>query len=172
MTVLNTIKRYFRNLLTKAPDLNDEDVRSKKRNVVKHQVILDPDGTEDNFLAVIVPFETGIVYENQVGGFLNELRMMERFLIPIVFKTLADEIYTWFENECHGNAYLTEWTQDRLDRLDKLLGNIPCWQTDSSKSTDRVMLRLDRSQLAALTEAWIPVISPYGEAILASKNSD
>lgn len=63
------------------------------------------------------------------------------------------------------------WPTVFLDRLDAAVSDIVMWKTspDDAK-TERRALRLDRERLGELTEAWLPVLTPYGPGILLSKN--
>ncbi|WP_416377016.1 DUF6210 family protein [Acinetobacter sp. Marseille-Q1623] len=51
--------------------------------------------------------------------------------------------------------------------------NITIWFTSNEQEEDqRQDVCLDMSRLEEITEAWVPVISPYGKAILIWKNCD
>jgi hypothetical protein len=80
----------------------------------------------------------------------------------------------FFRSEFDGASYapVAVWKEDRLAKLESLLQEIPAWETRRDGGDSRQHLTLDRTRLDELTEAWIPVASPYGPAVLLFKNCD
>jgi hypothetical protein len=151
-------------------------------------VSLNPDGTAPFGLAVIVHAKTGVVYANQCAGFATEIREAEGFLVPVgcTDPSLEDDqtnienaIDSFFKQRFrhypppHAGE---EWTPGLVDELGALIGRIVVWRTgrddEPTEPTERTYLALDRSRLAELTEAWIPVVTPYGAGTLVTDNSD
>lgn len=147
-------------------------------------VFLDPAETHPFGLAVIVLGPTGVTYENQCGGFLTETRSAEGFLVlvpSIDFDPEASEAFdvegallTFFHREFRGNLPAPEeWSQTQLADLANIVSRIPFWVTPSGVVPAALMhLSLDRDRLAELTEAWVPVTTPYGPGILVFANCD
>ena len=137
-------------------------------------VFLDPDGTSVLGLILLVLAPTGIEYQTQAAGLLNEPLTGEGFLIPLGRRDLEAKLMHYFQTEFHGHSYAPEavWTDDRLERLELLLREIPTWETRRDGEATRHYLTLDRTRIDELTEAWIPVVSPYGRAVLLFKNCD
>ncbi|MCZ6816298.1 MAG: DUF6210 family protein [Planctomycetota bacterium] len=138
-------------------------------------VFLNPDGTKDFGLAVIVEHTTGVTYGQQCAGYLVEEQTLEGFLIPVGGPDQAKPIFDWFWKRFHGKCYKPQvnWTNELITELRGLIEEIPCWLTVSGNGADRrVMLELDVERIDECVEAWIPVKTPYGRGILALKNSD
>ncbi len=67
----------------------------------------------------------------------------------------------------------TKFNTQQLDQLRSCIENITIWFTSNEQEEDqRQYVCLDMSRLEEITEAWVPVISPYGKAILIWKNFD
>lgn len=136
-------------------------------------IFLDPDGTQDFGLFVIVEAETGVTYANQCAGYLTEPRTLEGFLIPVGGPKDAKVLYDWFWKSFHGNCYRPEenWTPEMVSQLRDLISQIPCWRTvpDNIGKDQRLFLQLDEDRMSECVEAWIPVITPYGKGILDGK---
>jgi hypothetical protein len=137
-------------------------------------VFLDPDGTSDLGLILLVLAPTGVEYQTQAAGLATTLLTAEGFLIPLGHGDLETQVMEFFHAEFHGHSYAPEaaWTEDRLVRLELLLKQIPIWKTRRDGEDARLHLTLDRTRISELTEAWIPVASPYGPALLLFANSD
>ena len=144
-------------------------------------VFLDPDGSQGVGLLLIVLAQTGVEYAHQCGGFACETRSAEGFMIPLGPSTPIgsgapdSKLSAFFEASFQGWPPPSSegWTEDRLHRLAELIGEVVCWRTTRSIKDDRrERLRLDTSRLHDCTEAWIPVVSPFGPGILVFDNSD
>jgi hypothetical protein len=145
----------------------------------KTTVPIDADGTIGNYLLVIVEKETGVVYEQQCGGLYNEQRIAEGFVVIVgghVDVTTQAELDDLFERVNHHNPPTDEdgWRRiwpAQLEELRGLVERIPIFGP-SDFGVSRDFLRLDNERLAELTEAWVPVKTLMGRAILTWPNSD
>jgi Family of unknown function (DUF6210) len=148
-------------------------------------IFLDPDGTQPLGLLVIVAAATGVTYAHQCAGYATVIRQLEGFAVPVGDATAAQPLRAFFSQRFHGNPPIGEWDAEKrvddewtaadLETLDLLLGHIALWKTfpeGSGMDDERAFLHLDRSRLAELTEAWIPVRCVYGPGVLVFANSD
>jgi hypothetical protein len=141
------------------------------------QVMLDPDGTQELGLLVIVAAPTGVTYSQQCAGFATECRSAEGFLIPIGAPADAKRLYDWFWDAFQGHCYAmpprgSPWTPETTTGLAGLVAALPCWHTADDGQDTRHFLKLDLERMDECAEAWIPVITPYGRGILTLGNSD
>jgi Family of unknown function (DUF6210) len=136
-------------------------------------IFLDPAGTIGQMLLLIVRANTGVVYEQQCGGYLCEQRKMEGFLIPVGGAEAAEKIYDWFWKNFKGHCYdgKNQFTPTQLEELKSLVGGVRCWIQSGDESEPR-QLELDVERIAECVEAWIPVVTPFGKGILTLGNSD
>ena len=139
-------------------------------------VFLNPDGSQELGLLVVVQASTGVTYAQQCAGFLTDLRVVEGFLIPVGGPPAATRIYDWFWATFKGYCYHTRtnnpWTAETMAQLGLLVSEIHCWHTERSGEDRQVALKLDTTRMQECVEAWIPVVTPYGPGILTLKNSD
>lgn len=132
------------------------------------RVFLDPDGTLPDYVLLIVRAATGITYEQQCGGTATRLLEAEGFLVPVSDIALP-ALRALFEGTFHRTGtWNHRWQPAELARLRDAVATIPYWPD----SDERTFLRLDESLLADADEAWIPVLTPDGPAILTWPNSD
>jgi hypothetical protein len=143
-------------------------------------VFLDPDGSIDLGLLLIVRWPTGITYSSQCAGGLTEERSLEGFLIPVGGPMQARPLQDFFARHCHGNPPVVGspwwgaiWTDEVLSELASLIAAIPIWETGEAGDHDRRhFLSFDPERLSELTEAWAPVATPWGPGVLVWDNSD
>ena len=148
-------------------------------------IVLNPDGTQPLGLMVIVAAATGVTYAHQCGGYATMIRQLEGFAVPVGDATAAHPLQAFFSQRFHGNPPVVEggagkraddgWTAADLEQFNRLLGQTVFWKTfadGGGVDDERVFLQLDRSRLEELTEAWIPVSTPYGPGVLIFANSD
>lgn len=139
-------------------------------------IFLDPAGTQNIGLIVIVEAPTGVTYEQQCGGYACEPRTLEGFLIPVGNSTESKKIYDWFWATFKGHCYKTlngtPWTPETTVQLQALVAQIPCWHTRKDGEDESHSLQLDTNRMDECIEAWMPVITPYGRGILTLENSD
>jgi hypothetical protein len=139
-------------------------------------VFLNPDGSQELGLLVVVEASTGVTYAQQCAGYLTELRVVEGFLIPVGGPAAAKKICDWFWSTFKGNCYHTQannpWTAETVAQLGAIVREIRCWYTERSGEDRPEVLQLDTTRIQECVEAWIPVVTPYGPGILTLENSD
>ncbi len=157
------------------------------------KVVVDPDGTGQSYLGVIVQHATGVEYEQQCAGVECAMRTVEGYYVPLGgWKTDPDAgRVEWDEltNVFHrgvgpvgcpfgGAPWPSGSTNlrlpaDRLEELRSAVAAIPYWgPEDGPENQRRTGLRLDETRLGELAEAWVPVITPDGPGILTWPNCD
>jgi hypothetical protein len=136
-------------------------------------VFLNPDGTQETGLYVIVEHETGVKYATQCGGVSTEVRALEGFLIPVGGPKAAKKIFYWFWKRFRGGCShgKVKWKEEWIVELAKLVAEVPCWLTRANDDV-RFALELDENRIDECVEAWIPVRTPYGPGVLTLQNSD
>lgn len=144
-------------------------------------VFIDADGTQSSWLYLIAEKSTQVFYTSQCAGLENQIRSTEGYLIPLIGLTfdayaLLDEYSHQLRQIFHQGQSCrsaSKLNTQQLDRLQSYIENITIWFTNNEPEDDqRQHLCLDMSRLEEITEAWVPVISPYGKAILIWKNCD
>jgi hypothetical protein len=150
-------------------------------------VMIDPDGTCHSYLGVIVRHPTGIVYRQQCGGIETLERSAEGYFVPLGGATfdasqgrlLSVGLTAVFHDQggCvfGGMSYVgyPAFPPERLAQLRLQVEAIPYWSVAESGDTEqRVPLQLDESRLSDLLEAWVPVVTPHGPAVLTWPNCD
>jgi hypothetical protein len=134
---------------------------------VKTYVFINPDGTSDPGVLVLILAATGIIYRSQVGGHYTENRQDEGYLIPVGSEADSLSLRGFFRDTFKNWPPATfdlsnehRWTEERLQMLERLIAD------------RHGGITLDRGRLDHLTEAWVPVRTEYGEGILLWENSD
>lgn len=135
---------------------------------------LDPDGTHDLGCMIIVESETGIVYEHQCGGLRNEIRRAEGYLVDVGPSWSCKRLRDWFRKNHPGGLFDAVDDEQFRENLSAMIGDIKVWVETDEAPLDVAphSLELDASRLDRLVEAWIPVTTPLGSAILIHKNRD
>jgi hypothetical protein len=137
------------------------------------RVMIDADGLSPEYLLIIVAAPTGVVYEHQCDGTTCDQRSQEGFLVQVGEEGSPGVIYDWFWKHFRGTGMTAAgWSDLLVDELELVIAGIPCWHIDSHGRDERGFLKLDRARIDECVEAWIPVLSPYGPAILVLNNSD
>jgi Family of unknown function (DUF6210) len=146
-----------------------------------HTVFLDPDGTLPPWLGVVVRAETGVLYANQCAGLSTEQRLVQGYFVPLggsKYDVDGGEIEVApfidvFHNDgaCQWNWQGAAFPKDRLDALAVLVKEIAYWSTLEDRDR-RDHLYIDQSRIEELAEAWIPVLTPDGPAVLVYTNCD
>jgi hypothetical protein len=128
----------------------------------------DGDSSEQNML-VLVPCETGLVYEHQYGGLSCRHVEIEGFLVPAWAHAEARAaLDALFLVTLGGRGVRDEDRSDALRTVGDAMGRI--WYRGTG---DRMApLRVDEQRADELDEAWVPVLTPDGPAYLAWVNSD
>jgi hypothetical protein len=141
--------------------------------VTELTIRLNPDGTRDFGLLLLVETSQGVRYEHQVAGYLCEQRVAEGFLIPLGPTLSADPLADFFARSFRGNPPLggwPAWAEDQRDTCANLISKVEVW--DERRADPWVPLAIDSSRGGEITEGWIPVLTPYGSGILLFRNSD
>jgi len=163
-------------------------------------VFLDPDGTFNSWLAVVVRGQTGVIYATQCAGVATEQRLVEGYLVPLGgWKYDVDngriELAPLTQVFHQDDACMWSWQGsalpvERLAMLTRLIEEIPFWrcrlnglpaEAGSSAvpgppavagSDSKHALHLDLARSDEIAEAWIPVETPHGPGVLLYKNCD
>ena len=154
------------------------------------RVIIDPDGTSQAYLGVIIQFDTGVVYEQQCAGTETDLRGVEGYFVPlggcrydpnqgpIDFAALRAPFHNGGGCSFGGRPYKApantcNLPSERLAQLRAAVESITYWGSDDSRAADlRTHLTIDDSRMGELVEAWVPVLTPDGPGILTWPNCD
>lgn len=136
-------------------------------------IFLNPDGTQDIGLCLIVEKDTGVFYGNQSAGNACVELYSEGYLVPLGMKDVEKELNKFFAKETTGWTPVC-WKEKQVEQLSLIISKIPCWNTHYYQDEDdqRQFLKLDKTRIEECEEAWIPVLSPLGKAILIFENSD
>jgi hypothetical protein len=141
--------------------------------MITARVTVESDG---EYLFIIVAAPTGVLYLQQCGGTACDERSQEGFLVQVGEERSAGVIYEWFWEQFQGSCMnAAGWNDKLVTELEKLIAKVSCWYLDpkgQSRLGNLQYLKLDRARMNECVEAWIPVLSPYGPAILVLNNSD
>jgi hypothetical protein len=125
-------------------------------------------------MAVIVREATGISYRHQYGGTACRHGKIEGYLVPMFSRQAYARLRMLFEETLHGTGtWHWTWPPDLLARLREtvaLIGMPP--SVDGEIPAGSLPLVLDEARLGELDEAWVPVVSADGPAMLIWPNSD
>jgi hypothetical protein len=128
----------------------------------------DGDSPGQNML-VLVPSETGLVYEHRYGGSRRRHAEIEGFLVPAWAEPEAraalDHV---FSVDLGGNGIRDEHRPEVLGTVGEAVEQI--WYRGTGDRMAR--LRIDEARAHELDEAWVPVVAPDGPAYLVWSNSD
>lgn len=89
-------------------------------SAAKRYVFLDPDGTgtDQGWMFVVVAAPTGVVYQNQGGGYGCIPYEQEGYLIPVFGRGLDDELKQIFVRELKGwGSRGLDWPEELLARF-------------------------------------------------------
>jgi hypothetical protein len=129
---------------------------------------MDGDSSEQNML-VLVPRETGLIYEHQYGGFYCRHVEIEGFLVPAWAHPEAKEtLDQLFLVKLGGNGVLDKDRSEVVRAVGDAVQRIWYRGTDDRMAP----LGIDEERAHELDEAWVPVLTPDGPAYLAWSNSD
>lgn len=143
-------------------------------SAAKRYVFLDPDGTgtDQGWMFVVVAAPTGVVYQNQGGGYGCIPYEQEGYLIPVFGRGLDDELKQIFVRELKGwGSRGLDWPEELLARFRRAVA-VHVYGSANRDDTWPSPLVLDESRLAEADEAWVPVLTPDGPGFLAWENSD
>ncbi|MFI5527724.1 DUF6210 family protein [Kitasatospora sp. NPDC051853] len=115
---------------------------------------------------------TGVVHHQQYGGTTNRQGQVEGFLVPLHSPDQLACLRALFERDLRGGgAEGHRWTAEQRARLRSAVSAIRYWTSDGTDDHPH-SLRLDDSRTAETDEAWVPVLTPDGPAVLLWSNSD
>ncbi|MDX2709914.1 DUF6210 family protein [Streptomyces sp. PA03-6a] len=136
-------------------------------------VFLDPDGiSAGGWLYAVVEARTGVFYQQQYGGTACRQGQVEGFLVPLHGPDELAALRELFEKDFRGaGTWNHTWPHDERDRLRGAIGALRYWASDGTTEEPHP-LRLDESRIREADEAWVPVITPDGPAVLVWFNSD
>ncbi|MFI6514633.1 DUF6210 family protein [Spirillospora sp. NPDC050679] len=138
----------------------------------RRYVFLDPDGTADGWLHVIVEAGTGVVYQHQYGGTANRQGEAEGFLVPLSGRAALAALRDLFEKRFRGaGTWGLSWPEAERERLRGIVESVSYWSCDG-RNEKPYPLRLDESRATETDEAWVPVLTPDGPGTLVWHNSD
>lgn len=156
---------------------NDCYARVQKGEV--RVVELDPDGTfAEDWMAVVIRHSSGVVYINQSVGVACQQRMVEGYLVMLGDPAFdvdsppikGDQLIAIFHD---GDTCMWPWTgadvpEECIQRLAGLMRQIVFWSYEHGLGP----LELDLARRDEIAEAWIPVLTPDGSAVLMYQNCD
>ncbi|KIQ65625.1 hypothetical protein TR51_17575 [Kitasatospora griseola] len=141
----------------------------------KRHIFLDPDGigADQGWMFVIVAAPTGVVHQNQGGGF---------GCIPVPAGGLSDPAVRAGPGrlpagdlrrraERTGSRRL-DWPAELLDRLRAAVADFGVYGSGRHDDAFPTWLALDESRLSEVDEAWVPVLTPHSPGVLVWENSD
>ncbi len=140
------------------------------------QVVLDPDGRLQNTgqfgLFLIVEAPTGVYYQHQCAGINCDQRELEGYLVPVGGRKDAQPFIDFFGHEFEGHDYpsVIVWTGSMIERLNRLVRTMPSYDDEGGSGV--LDAELDIERLGECTEAWVPVKTQDGNAILIFENFD
>ncbi|HLX60423.1 MAG TPA: DUF6210 family protein [Planctomycetota bacterium] len=133
------------------------------------KVMLDPDGTADFGLALLVQCKTGVLYEHECKTECHyvECREVEGFLVPLESNVLPDlrKLFQ-FGSRTERRGIEVVWARNFINALKSLIAKIPYFSNDSDGEIGRYFLEFDEERVAELIDGWIPVKSNYGNSTL------
>jgi hypothetical protein len=118
------------------------------------------------WLAVVVRAKTGVTYRQQYGGTACRQGQVEGYLVPLHGPELLGELVELFEVTFKGaGTWNHSWRPEEVHRLRKAVDGV--WFGGSEGEGE---LRL--GEIGEVDEAWVPVVTPDGPAVLMWCNSD
>ncbi len=148
----------------------------------KQFVYIDPDGTFDDWIVVVIVSKTGVVYGTQCGGTANEQRYLEGFLIPcgsLPFniddgRITSDILTSPFHDSrgCLWNRWDETVSETVLAEIIKNVQQVTLWHHTNVHNCTRDCLEVDLDRVYEIREAWIPVKTKFGRGVLLWNNCD
>lgn len=126
----------------------------------------------DRDLAVLVGYPTGVVYRQQYGGTACLAAQVEGYLVPLAPPDdVVRGLRALFEGELGGGGLRGgSLSVEQLSRLRALVSSLA--HDRSVAAVESAPLALDETRLAALDEAFVPVVTLDGPGWLVWANSD
>ena len=159
-------RQYFDGLMALVDDVTQE--RATEKGSLRFTLPTGGGSPEQNML-VLVPSETGLVYEHQYGGLSSRHAEVEGFLVPVRARPAAREaLDQLFLVDLGGNGVRDDDRSEAVSRVGDAIRRILYRGTDDRMAP----LRIDEGRVNELDEAWVPVLTPDGPAYLTWINSD
>lgn len=160
-------------------DLTRQKARLRER-VAAGQVLyifLDPDGSQEPMLGVVLERSTGVVYSHQCAGIRCEERFVEGAFVPLGGRRYDDEgrLDIGRLTACfHRDVACTGDYDQPLGRLAAEVSQVAYWNSDiaDDDKTTRTPLELDYDRRSEIAEGWVPVLTAHGRGILIFDNCD
>jgi hypothetical protein len=110
-----------------------------------------------------------------------EQRLVEGYLVPlggskvdvdnkIYLQPFTDVFHG--DGGCHYDWRGSDLPPRELNRLKRLVREIPFWHCGLTGVGEKRQLEVDEKRMDEIAEAWVPVITPYGRGVLLYKNCD
>lgn len=156
--------------------------RSEKK--LARSVLLDPEGTLVQWMAVLIRHPTGVIYSNQCGGTSTQPRYIEGYLVPVgpdshVPTVNCNHLIESLRAPFHraGGCIYPAVPGDKLptevvSMLSEAVRRIPFYHNELEHDSIRTLLEVDQAMLSQLVEAWIPVRTAAGPGVLVYTNCD
>jgi hypothetical protein len=133
------------------------------------------DATEQFGMFLIIQAPTGVTYQHQCGGLRCDHREAEGFLVPVGGHKDAQPFIDFFDKEFDDYPLVIPWTEAQIKKLRFLVRTMPYYDEayeEEGTGFGPYNAELDESRMAECTEAWIPVTTSDGNAILIFENCD
>ncbi|MET9476853.1 DUF6210 family protein [Streptomyces sp. NPDC002922] len=133
----------------------------------KRHIYLDPDGcgSGTGWVLVIVAAPTGVVYQNQSGGYSCAQYKQEGYPIPLFGSDLDEGLKQIFVGDLRGWGMRgQQWPVELLDRPRAAVGSFAVYGSGRHGELHPTALILDESRLAEATEAGSLSSVPTGPA--------
>ena len=130
-------------------------------------IFLDPDGTADFGMVVVVLAKTAIHYAHECKRPVVRIMCSEGFLVPVGGAAIP-VLHEWFRR----NLYFHSASAVEQCVLKEILEGITLWKTypdGENVADERHFLKLDSLRADEVFEGWIPVKSVYGQGVLIFK---
>lgn len=135
-------------------------------------VFLDPMGLDSSLLALIMPASTGVTYQQQCGGTTCLQRSLEGYLVPVGANMNGERLSAVWHGRRGSCGFGDGLPPERQELLAERIERIGHYATGNAESNEFAQLALDRERSDELVEAWAPVITLDGPAILVWQNCD
>lgn len=123
------------------------------------------------WMAVIIEASTGVIYENQTGGFTCAPRRVEGYYMPVYMEPGLQALRTAFEVSLGGSGTHRGLPADVLEEVRAAVAML-VMMSSTRLGHPEMRMALDESRFYEIDEAWVPVTTPDGPGILTWENSD
>ncbi|MFJ1792571.1 DUF6210 family protein [Kitasatospora griseola] len=120
----------------------------------------------------MVEAPTGALHQHQYGGTACRSGQVEGFLMPLFAPAAPAALRELFERHFRGaGTWRHAWSDEERRRLRAIVETVRHWTSDGVTELPHP-LQLDEDRLDRADEAWVPVLTPDGPAVLVWSNSD